>query len=113
MQDAFDFVDHYFGVSARVCAVDVQILDSATGVLYVTRGRETVDVVDPVQAVIFKYMPIFFTFLLASFPAGLVIYWAWNNFLSVLQQGYIMRKNGVPIELLQNLGIGKKASSEK
>ena len=68
---------------------------------------------DPVQAVIFKYMPIFFTFLLASFPAGLVIYWAWNNFLSVLQQGYIMRKNGVPIELLQNLGIGKKASSEK
>lgn len=68
---------------------------------------------DPVQATIFKYMPIFFTFLLASFPAGLVIYWAWNNFLSVLQQGYIMRKNGVPIELFQNLGIGKKTPSEK
>ena len=29
---------------------------------------------------IFKWMPIVFTFMLATFPAGLVIYWAWNNF---------------------------------
>lgn len=63
---------------------------------------------DPIQARLFKYMPIVFTFLLASFPAGLVIYWAWNNFLSILQQGYIMRKNGVEIELLYNLGVKKK-----
>ena len=41
---------------------------------------------DPIQAKIFAWMPIFFTFLLASFPAGLVIYWAWNNLLSVIQQ---------------------------
>ena len=34
---------------------------------------------DPVQAKIFQYMPIVFTFMLASFPAGLVIYWSWNN----------------------------------
>ena len=34
---------------------------------------------DPVQQKIFAWMPVFFTFLLASFPAGLVIYWAWNN----------------------------------
>jgi YidC/Oxa1 family membrane protein insertase len=64
---------------------------------------------DPIQARLFKYMPIVFTFLLASFPAGLVIYWAWNNFLSILQQGYIMRKNGVEIELLYNLGVKKRA----
>jgi YidC/Oxa1 family membrane protein insertase len=64
---------------------------------------------DPIQARLFKYMPIMFTFLLASFPAGLVIYWAWNNFLSILQQGYIMRKNGVEIELLYNLGVKKRA----
>src|SRR5690606_8184349 len=37
---------------------------------------------------IFTLLPVVFTFMLASFPAGLVIYWAWNNFLSVLQQGY-------------------------
>jgi YidC/Oxa1 family membrane protein insertase len=47
---------------------------------------------DPVQAKIFMLMPIFFTFLLASFPAGLVIYWAWNNLLSVAQQWVIMRR---------------------
>ncbi len=62
---------------------------------------------DPVQAMIFKYMPIFFTFILASFPAGLVIYWTWNNFLSILQQGMIMRRNGVEIELLKNIGLKK------
>jgi YidC/Oxa1 family membrane protein insertase len=46
---------------------------------------------DPIQAKIFAWMPIIFTFMLASFPAGLIIYWAWNNTLSVGQQYYIMR----------------------
>jgi YidC/Oxa1 family membrane protein insertase len=41
--------------------------------------------------------------MLGSFPAGLVIYWTWNNILSVLQQGHIMHKNGVKIELFKNL----------
>lgn len=50
---------------------------------------------DPIQAKIFLFMPIFFTFLLASFPAGLVIYWAWNNTLSILQQWVIMRRMGI------------------
>ena len=44
---------------------------------------------DPIQAKIFQYMPIFFTFLLAGFPAGLVIYWTWNNLLSIAQQWWI------------------------
>jgi YidC/Oxa1 family membrane protein insertase len=48
-------------------------------------------------------MPVIFTFMLASFPAGLVIYWAWNNTLSVLQQSAIMKKNGVKIELFDNV----------
>ena len=47
---------------------------------------------DPVQAKIFGLMPIFFTFLLATFPAGLVIYWAWNNVLTIAQQWIIMRR---------------------
>ena len=58
---------------------------------------------DPTQKMIFDWMPLIFTFMLASFPAGLVIYWAWNNLLSVLQQSYIMRKNGVKVELFDNL----------
>jgi YidC/Oxa1 family membrane protein insertase len=48
-------------------------------------------------------MPLIFTFMLANFPAGLVIYWAWNNSLSVAQQSIIMRKHGAKIELFDNL----------
>ena len=50
---------------------------------------------DPVQAKIFLFLPLFFTFLLARFPAGLVIYWAWNNLLSIIQQWIIMRRMGL------------------
>ncbi|NIX76123.1 membrane protein insertase YidC [Microvirga terricola] len=58
---------------------------------------------DPVQKQVFAWMPVIFTFMLGSFPAGLVIYWAWNNLLSVTQQGFIMKRNGVKIELWDNL----------
>jgi YidC/Oxa1 family membrane protein insertase len=62
---------------------------------------------DPVQQKIFNWMPVIFTFMLASFPSGLVIYWAWNNVLSLLQQYYIMQKNGAEIHLWKNLGTEK------
>ncbi|EFG9153014.1 membrane protein insertase YidC, partial [Escherichia coli] len=58
---------------------------------------------DPTQAMIFNWMPVVFTFMLASFPAGLVIYWAWNNTLSIIQQGVIMKRQGAKIELWDNL----------
>ena len=68
---------------------------------------------DPVQKQMFTYMPIIFTFMLGSFPAGLVIYWTWNNTLSVIQQGYIMKRAGVKIELFDNLArlFGGKAAT--
>jgi YidC/Oxa1 family membrane protein insertase len=50
---------------------------------------------DSIQAKIFMIMPIFFTFILAPFPAGLVIYWTWNNLLSIAQQWLIMRRHGI------------------
>ncbi|MBC8158948.1 MAG: membrane protein insertase YidC [Alphaproteobacteria bacterium] len=50
---------------------------------------------DPIQAKVFMFLPLIFTFLLAQFPAGLVIYWAWNNTLSIAQQWVIMKKAGV------------------
>jgi YidC/Oxa1 family membrane protein insertase len=51
---------------------------------------------DKVQARMFLFMPIFFTFLLSHSPAGLVIYWTWSNLLSIAQQAYIMRRHDVP-----------------
>ena len=58
---------------------------------------------DPVQAQLFNLMPIIFTFILAPFPAGLVLYWAWNNSLSIIQQYTIMRRQGVNVDLLGNI----------
>ena len=58
---------------------------------------------DPTQQMIFTWMPVIFTFMLASFPAGLVIYWTWNNTLSIIQQSVIMKRNGTKIELWDNL----------
>ncbi len=71
---------------------------------------------DPTQKMIFDWMPVIFTFMLASFPAGLVIYWAWNNSLSVAQQSVIMRKHGAKIELFDNIKamfVKKKKSLAK
>jgi len=50
---------------------------------------------DPVQARMFMMLPIVFTFMLGQFAAGLVIYWAWNNLLSIAQQWVIMRRVAV------------------
>jgi YidC/Oxa1 family membrane protein insertase len=58
---------------------------------------------DPAQKMIFDWMPLIFTFMLAGFSAGLVIYWAWNNTLSVIQQSVIMSRHGAKIELFDNV----------
>jgi YidC/Oxa1 family membrane protein insertase len=58
---------------------------------------------DPVQKTMFAWMPVIFTFMLGSFPAGLVIYWTWNNTLTVFQQSFIMWRAGVKVELFDNL----------
>ncbi len=47
------------------------------------------------QARMFALMPVFFTFMLGHFAAGLVIYWTLSNILSIIQQKVIMKKNGV------------------
>jgi len=68
---------------------------------------------DATQAAIFAWMPIIFTFMLAGFPAGLVIYWAWNNFLSICQQYFIMKRHGADVDLLGNiLAVFKKKEAK-
>ena len=58
---------------------------------------------DPTQAMIFNWMPVIFTFMLGTFPAGLVIYWAWNNTLSIAQQWFIMKRHGAEVNLFGNI----------
>lgn len=71
---------------------------------------------DPVQASMFNWMPLLFTFMLSSMPVGLVIYWTWSNLLSIIQQSYIMKKNGAEVNILGNIRdslpfLKKKAAS--
>ena len=73
------------------------------GVTMFIQMKMNPDPPDPVQKMMFAWMPLVMTFMLASFPAGLVIYWAWNNLLSVMQQYYIMRQQGVKVDLLGNI----------
>jgi len=65
---------------------------------------------DPVQARMFALMPVMFTFMLSGFPAGLVIYYSWNNLLSFAQQAFIMSRQGVEIHLFRNLSFGSRAA---
>ena len=67
---------------------------------------------DPVQAQVFRFMPILFTFMFAGFPAGLVIYWTWSNTLSILQQYVIMRRQGVETQLDQFIARRLKREAE-
>jgi YidC/Oxa1 family membrane protein insertase len=61
---------------------------------------------DPIQQKMFAYMPLIFTFMFATFPSGLVIYYTWNNLLSVAQQYFMMRRQGVEVHLFKNLTTG-------
>ncbi|CAN0356892.1 unnamed protein product [Discosporangium mesarthrocarpum] len=75
--------------------VNVGIWPIIMGVTMFLQQKLNPQPADPMQQKIFMLLPIVFTFLLGSFPAGLVIYWAWNNTLSIAQQWVIMRKMGV------------------
>ena len=68
---------------------------------------------DPIQARMFALMPFIFTFMFATFPAGLVIYYAWNNLLTVLQQAYIMKREGVEVNFFDNIKSKPKAALPK
>ncbi|HTW33318.1 MAG TPA: membrane protein insertase YidC [Rhizomicrobium sp.] len=72
---------------------------------------------DPVQQRMYSFMPLIFTFMLSSLPAGLVIYWTWNNILTTAQQYVVMRRQGVKVDFLGNMnlkGFAKRfASNDK
>ena len=75
--------------------VNIGIWPIIMGITMFLQQRLNPQPADPMQQKIFMLLPIVFTFLLGSFPAGLVIYWAWNNTLSIAQQWVIMRRMGV------------------
>lgn len=79
-------------VPAYLAIVNIGIWPVLMGVSMWVQQKLNPTPSDPIQAKVFAYMPLIFTFFLATFPAGLVIYWTWNNVLSMAQQWLIMRR---------------------
>ncbi|ACM92785.1 inner membrane protein OxaA [Nautilia profundicola AmH] len=59
--------------------------------MYIHQKLTPTNFQDPMQEKIFKFLPLIFTFMMATFPAGLVLYWTVNNILSIAQQWLINR----------------------
>ena len=73
---------------------------------------------DPTQAKVFAFMPWIFMVMMAAFPAGLVIYWTFNNVLSIAQQMVIMKSQGVRIDAFDRIkatfaGLMKRGESSR
>jgi len=98
----FGLID--WSVPATLAIVNIGIWPILMGATMWFQQKLNPPPADPVQAKIFAWLPIVFTFMLGSFPSGLVIYWAWNNLLSIAQQWVIMKRMGVAI------GGGRAAS---
>jgi len=72
--------------------VPVGLFPILMGISMVIQQKMTPTSMDPKQAKIMMFMPIFFTFLFLSFPSGLVIYWLISNILGIIQQLYVNKK---------------------
>ncbi|WP_457562620.1 membrane protein insertase YidC [Caminibacter pacificus] len=57
--------------------------------MYIHQKLTPTNFQDPMQEKIFKFLPVIFTIMMATFPAGLVLYWTTNNILSIAQQWII------------------------
>jgi len=68
---------------------------------------------DPIQQKIFAWMPVLFTFMLAPFQAGLILYWTWNNILTFAQQALIMKRQDKTMDLLQQIGLKRSNGAAK
>ena len=80
--------------SGMIAAINIGVWPIIMGVTMYLQMKLNPQPADPVQAKLFAILPIVFTFILARFPVGLVIYWAWNNLLSMAQQWMIMKRAG-------------------
>ncbi|HQT53737.1 MAG: membrane protein insertase YidC [Phenylobacterium sp.] len=95
-------------------SLHIGILALAYGVTMWLTTAMNPPVGDPIQQKIFQFMPIIFTFIMAPFAVGLLIYWTWSNVLTIGQQYIIMRRFKVdnPIDDLIARFSGKPKAQE-
>ncbi|MBA4416411.1 MAG: hypothetical protein C0392_00655 [Syntrophus sp. (in: bacteria)] len=81
-----------FTLTVAGYALPIRILPLIMGFTQFIQQKMTPTSADPMQEKIMLIMPIVFTFMFWSFPAGLVLYWLVNNVISIAQQYYINKK---------------------
>jgi len=62
------------------------ILPVIMGVSMFVQQRIQPTTMDPKQARLMMFLPVVFTFFFMGFPAGLVLYWLFNNLFTITQQ---------------------------
>ena len=97
--------DPHLYLPAQVAFLSIGVWPIFMGITQWVQTKLNPAPADPIQARMFSLMPIMFTFMFATFPAGLVIYYTWNNILGVAQQWFIMSRNGVEVHLFKNLRL--------
>lgn len=74
----------------------LSVLGAAMGVTFWLMQRQSMVSMDPAQARVMQIMPLVYVFVMSGFPAGLLVYYTWNNVLTFLQQHYIQRRIQLP-----------------
>ncbi|TPW36691.1 membrane protein insertase YidC [Oecophyllibacter saccharovorans] len=91
----------------------------ALGATFWLLQRQTMVSMDPAQARMMQFMPLVYVFIMSGFPAGLMIYYTWNNILTWLQQTLIERHTKLPVPVSGAAPVkgdgsaGKKAARKK
>lgn len=69
------------------------VLPAINGIgMWLTQKMTPAPGMDPTQQKVMQMLPIIFAVMFAFFPAGLVLYWATNSIISLLQQWVITRR---------------------
>ena len=79
--------------------------------IWLSQAMTPMQGVDPTQQAMFKFMPLVFTFIMAQYAVGLLIYWTWSSLITILQQYVLMRRFKVANPIDDFLGrFGAKAA---
>lgn len=82
----------------------LSIWGAALGITFWLLQRNTMVSMDPAQARVMQFMPVVYVFVMSSFPAGLLVYYTWNNVLTFLQQRYIESRTSLPVPMAGQKG---------
>ncbi len=82
----------------------LSVWGAALGITFWLLQKHSMVSMDPAQARIMQFMPVVYVFVMSSFPAGLLVYYTWNNVLTFLQQHYIERRTSLPVPLVSRKG---------